>query len=258
MRYEISSLYSSPIPHLSKKLGNSIESGLTAGKGSAVVFFRADDIGVPSQQFFEMISLFIKHDMPLCLAVVPTWLTERRWHRLKEAAAGTRLCWHQHGWRHANHEHSGKKQEFGDSRPAEDLRRDLLRGRERLSQLIGSEFFPLFTPPWNRCGKKTLTLLQEFHFRGISRSSGATPSATDLPDFQVNVDLHTGKEREPELSLHLLLLQLSHSMTYGTSGIMLHHQRMNNHALLFLDQLLQTIRNFKSLQSLRFQDMSTP
>jgi hypothetical protein len=36
---------------------------------------------------------------------------------------------------------------------------------------------------------------------------------------------------------------------------MLHHQRMNEHALFFLDRLLQAIRRMNKIQPLHFRDM---
>lgn len=247
----------SRLPGLEKRLHSAVEKGLADGSGNAVVFFRADDIGVPSRMFAEMISLFLKYQVPLCLAVVPAWLTESRLNSLQHATGKSSLfCWHQHGWIHKNHEPTGKKQEFGESRTAPDLQHDLLRGKSRLTKILGDDFYPVFTPPWNRCGPTTLNILKELEFQAISRSSGAVPSvANSLPDIQVNVDLHTRKEKDPESSVEQLLLELYNSLCTGTSGIMLHHQRMNQHALSFLEQLLRSLSTFREVQFFHFKDL---
>lgn len=254
-----SSLYSKNILDVKKRLHSVIEEGLADGNGNAVVFFRADDIGVPSRMFAEMISLFLKYQVPLCLAVVPAWLTESRWRSLQHAAGKSSLfCWHQHGWIHKNHEPSGKKQEFGESRSAKELRHDLLRGKTRLSSILGNEFYPVFTPPWNRCGQTTLDILENLEFHAISRSSGAAPQVSEyFKDIQVNVDLHTRKEKDPQSSVDQLLLELRNSLSSGASGIMLHHQRMNQHALSFLELLLRSLSSFRQIQHLHFQDLLT-
>ena len=238
-------------------IGEALQNGLSQGSGTAALFFRADDIGVPSLRFFQMIRLFTEYRVPLCLAVVPSWLTSRRLQHLQDATGtSTRYCWHQHGWRHKNHEPSGKKQEFGESRSREKIQEDLLQGKKRLHQLLGKSFFPFFTPPWNRCGSTTLKLLADHNYRGVSRSSGATPSCPpQLRDIQVNVDLHTRKEICGDIALANLLKELQSSVACGTSGIMLHHQRINDPALIFLEILLQLVSQFSSITPVHFEDM---
>ncbi len=257
MIFSPSPLYDGTIDDLEKEFSAAIDAGLTDGTGKAVVFFRADDIGVPSRMFTEMISLFYRYRVPLCLAVVPAWLTKDRLKALQNDTGNSSLfCWHQHGWTHTNHESSGKKQEFGESRSAIRLHHDLLRGKKRLANLLGHDFFPVFTPPWNRCGETTLHLLKELGFRAISRSSGAVPPvSTDFVDLQVNIDLHTRKEIDPQISAAQLLTELRHSIQSGTAGIMLHHQRMNTHALVVLEQLLRSLLLFQCIQPFHFSDM---
>jgi hypothetical protein len=257
MNASTSSLYNKNIIDSEKHLRSATEIGLAAGSGKATVFFRADDIGVPSKMFSQMVFLFLQYRVPLCLAVVPAWLTKSRLQSLRHITGRSSLfCWHQHGWIHKNHEPSGKKQEFGESRSENDLQRDLLRGKTRLSELLGNEFSPVFTPPWNRCGSTALSILEKLDFQALSRSSGAAPPASArLPDIQVNVDLHTRKEKDPNDSFNQLLLELSNSLSSGTSGIMLHHQRMNTQALSFLEQLLCCLSSFRDIRFAHFQDL---
>lgn len=136
----------------------------------------------------------------------------------------------------------GKKQEFGDGRSRQAIGADIQRGRQRLVDILGAHFTPIFTPPWNRCGKKALACLQDLGFHGLSRSSGSHPQAPrDLPACDVNVDLHTRKEASPERGWENLLEELSMALGTGRVGIMLHHQRMNDAAFRFLELLLQTV-----------------
>lgn len=257
MKSSPSSLYLTEIRNLEKKLTRTIDRGLADGDGKAKVFFRADDIGVPSQMFAKMVYVFQNHRIPLCLAVVPGWLTEQRHTALKEITGKSSLfCWHQHGWIHKNHEISGKKQEFGESRSKNELLHDLQRGKSKLSRLLGDEFCQVFTPPWNRCGQAALNIIEELGFRAISRSLGANPEVpAGFLDFQINVDLHTRKEEDPASSLTLLLAELQRALGIGTAGIMLHHQRMNGRALFFLNRLLCHLSSSKNIQTVHFQDL---
>lgn len=259
MRYHQSALYNSSIPNLKLRLRKSFIEGLNQREQSSVtIFFRADDVAVPSSQFLAMVNMFIQYKTPLCLAVVPSWLSSTRLKILQKLTGkSSQFCWHQHGWLHKNYEQSGKKQEFGPSRSKKQLKNDLIKGKTRLQTLLGDDFSSFFTPPWNRCSSSTLTLLQELHFKGVSRSKGASPvSSVHLPDLQVNVDLHTRKESESKQSLQSLLQEITVAISTGNIGVMLHHQRMNDNALHFLDVFLQVLLEFKELRSVHFNEMS--
>lgn len=219
---------------------------------AATVFFRADDIGLPGRQLAGLTDLFVRHGVPLALAVVPTWLPLRHADLKSQLASGRALwCLHQHGFRHANHEQGlpagpagpvRKKSEFGPARSAQAKRRDISRGRDILESHFDQRIFPLFTPPWNRCDGETLDILAELGFRAVSRSAGARPTPPPgMRELAVNVDLHTRKEPTAEAALAALFTELEQGLATGHCGIMLHHQRMNRAALEFLDRLLAVL-----------------
>jgi len=222
-----------------------------SGPGPAFIFFRADDIAVPSSGFKQLLEVFISHRAPLCLAVVPAWLTAERWRAISGIGnnAARLWCWHQHGWRHASHAIEGKKQEFGPQRPASDLANDIRRGRQRLESLMGANFYPVFTPPWNRCGQEALAALKNMAYCGVSRSRGSRPpSPPGLPSFDVDVDLHTRRETVPKAGWDNLFGELHQAISAGCCGIMIHHQRMNAAAFDFLDILLKVLKSQPKLQ----------
>ena len=221
------------------------------------VFFRADDIARVDQRFSRLMQLFLAHAMPLCLAVVPNWLDKASWQDLQEFHPDNPLwCWHQHGRSHRNHEVQGKKCEFGDSRSKEAIRNDLAGGREILIQTLGDLFYPVFTPPWNRCGAITLELLEKLGFNAVSRSEGAKPPAEGiLPDLAVNIDLHTRKENDFSEGWQNLLVEFAKAADRGRMGIMLHHQRMNEAAFAFLDLLLGELTSFQHISCHTFREL---
>jgi hypothetical protein len=222
------------------------------------IFFRADDVAVPSRSFSALAEVFVKQGVPLSPAVVPVWLTERRLAGLKATVgnAFSSWCWHQHGYRHMNHEATGKKYEFGPSRPAEDKRRDITRGRDRLQGLMGDDFSPVFTPPWNRVDEETLHILRDEGFRAISRSAGAKPPAVGiLPDIPVQVDLHTRKEEDPAEAWTNLYAEFEQALEQDICGVMIHHQRMNKAAVDFLDLLLRVLKEKPDIELLRLDEM---
>ena len=212
------------------------------GTGPSVpLFFRADDIGVLSSSFLRLLRLFLDYQVPLSLALVPAWLSSARWRALR-AEIDTRSplwCWHQHGWTHTNHQPSGKKAEFGPARPAEAIQSDLARGMSRLEAVIGSSFYPVFTPPWNRCTAQTVEILAELGCRAVSRSRGEQKQPVSLPDYYINVDLHTRKEPDPAAALDNLCSELRRAAAAGRIGIMIHHQLMDENHFSQLEALLE-------------------
>jgi len=254
----ISALYKNLPDTIEALLKRAIAKGLANGTGEAKLFFRADDIGVPGKQFNQLIEGFKKNNLPLCLAVVPAWLTNTRFATLQKITdiKSSQWCWHQHGWLHRNHEKSGKKQEFGPGRPADKQVQDLTNGRDRLLSIMGESFSPFFTPPWNRCSTDTLCGLHNLGFHAVSRSNNAHPlSPPELPDIPINIDLHTRKETDPNLCLNNFLKELEHGISNGSGGIMIHHQRMNQASFDFLELLLKSVKATPQVHPVLFQNL---
>ncbi len=251
-------LYKQLPADLKQQLEQAVDKGLAASEGEVSVFFRADDIARPSAEFSRLIEIFIAARLPLCLAVVPSWLTPENYRELLDLTGTTtgQWCFHQHGWQHTNHETSGKKQEFGPGRTKEDQVKDLAKGKQRLQDIMGSSFSPFFTPPWNRCSRESMDGLLELEFKAISRSSNTKPeSPACLPDIAINTDLHTRKEQSGDESLHTLLCEITAGIAGGRSGVMLHHQLMNSRAFDFLSTLLDVIRSRPALRPVTFPDL---
>jgi hypothetical protein len=111
---------------------------------------------------------------------------------------------------------------------------------------MGDVFVPAFTPPWNRCDEETLTALQGLGYMALSRSLGVQPPApASLPEYPVSVDLHTRKEQDAEAGWQNLLEELRENLANGFCGVMLHHQRMNYAAFVFLDLLLDKLKGWQ-------------
>lgn len=257
MRYPISVLWQTWPPDMEARV-KAFTDRASRQTRPVTVFFRADDIGVPGKKLSQLMAGFSRHQVPLSLAVVPAWLTRPRWQALRGAKIEQSgflpektpelWCWHQHGWRHQNHQPSGKKGEFGDSRTPAAIHQDLKKGRDRLQGLMGEDFYPAFTPPWNRCGLDALKSLKKLGFQAVSRGQGdGDPRVEGLPDIPVNIDLHTRKEPDPKTSWDRFWAECNIAGQNGFCGFMIHHQRMNQKAFDFLDILLPRLKtgNFR-------------
>jgi peptidoglycan/xylan/chitin deacetylase (PgdA/CDA1 family) len=225
------------------KVGNAVAGLFADAPERTRIFFRADDVAVPGDNCRRMLDVFRKHRVPLHLAVTPAWLTAPRWAVLKEWAGSDDdlWCWHQHGWRHQNHQHNGKKSEFGTDRTRDEKRQDIIKGRDRLRSIMGKDYHPVFTPPWNRFDEETGEVLLELGYKAVSRSQGErkrVPLPKRVRGIPVNVDLHTRSEPDPDDGLAALLEEFMEALRFGRVGVMLHHQRMNEASFSFLDQCL--------------------
>lgn len=223
------------------------------------VFFRADDVAVPGRAMGRMLEIFTAHKTPLCMAVVPAWLNASRWKELRaKAGESSQWCWHQHGWRHHNHQTTGKKGEFGDQRGAQAKQADIERGRDKLAELMGRDFQPFFTPPWNRFDSETGEILAQAGFRAVSRSAGEgkkVPLPPKLPDLFINTDLHTRNESNPAEGWSALFAEFKAALATGRCGVMLHHQRTNAAAFDFLDLLLCALGNHPNIETVAFDSL---
>lgn len=262
MQNNVSSIWHRLPSDIVKKTERCVAAGCEqrSRRGDAHIFFRADDIAVPGKNFTHLLKTFSQYRAPLCLAIVPAWLTRPRWSALKRVAqtAASGWCWHQHGWRHQNHEIQGKKQEFGPARSRVDLEHDIRCGRQRLEKLLDKDFYPVFTPPWNRCDQNALDVLKSLGYAAVSRSRGSSPqSSKGLPGFDVNVDLHTRKEKTPTAGWINLIDELQQAIASGRCGIMIHHQRMNAGAFDFLEMLLTVLIRHKALKLVHFKSLGT-
>ena len=222
------------------------------------VFFRADDIARVDESFSRLMHLFLSSRTPLCLAVVPGWLEENEWKEMQQFnPVNSSWCWHQHGWSHTNHEAHGKKNEFGPSRSRDDVFHDLDKGRKHLTALLGDLFYPVFTPPWNRCSTFTLELLEKLDFRAVSRSLHAKPLYQGkLPDLAINVDLHTRKEKDWQEGWNQLLTDFRLAACSGRIGLMLHHLKMNDAAFEFLSFLLSLLHENPATVFTTFRELT--
>ena len=260
MRQLPSLLWNSPLTDLKPRLQDCVDQALFKTRHPQPVrfYFRADDIGVPGKRLFRLLDMFLECQTPLCLAVVPSWLSRKRWDIIQKTDqnAPELWCWHQHGWRHVTHEIQGKKQEFGPVRSIVEIEQDIVRGREKLEHLMKDRFTPVFTPPWNRCDGRTLAVLKNNGFKAVSRHHRSMPKTPKgLPDLSVNVDLHTRRETTPEAGWQSLWKELSAAISSGTCGIMIHHQRMNETAFEFLKVLLDVMTQNSHILPIHFKDM---
>ncbi len=206
------------------------------------VFFRDDDADTDLPELRRLLDAFAAEDVPLNLAVVPGTLTAQCAELIK---ARPKVEPHQHGWIHANHETDGRKCEFGRSRSYEQQLMDIARGKQRMTELMGGRWAPIFTPPWNRCTEDTCRALTTLAFEAISKDR-TTPRFTtcQLPEVSTSVDIFRWKngrrlKTEDEIGTEFQ----AGAGSAEPVGVLLHHKVMDFAAFELLAGLLAALRN---------------
>lgn len=137
------------------------------------VVFRFDDYQLKEDSFQnELVSVFSRQEVPLCIAIIPCKDdSELSYHyengayllELKQMVDKGLIDVALHGCRHKGAINYGEFYQM----PYEEQKRLLARGSAHLDSVFGRHIH-MFIPPWNMYDTITLRVLQELGFDGIS------------------------------------------------------------------------------------------
>lgn len=214
---------------------------------TAPFWWRDDDATRPGPALERLIS--VADGIPLSLAVIPAG-AEPALARFLDGVPGATVL--QHGYAHTNHAPAGeKKAEFGAHRPAPAMLAEIAAGRDRLSELFGDRFLPVFVPPWNRIADSVVAGLGGCGFELLS-TFGRRHSDTALPLRNCHIDLidwHGSRGFlgiEPVLGTLVALLaefRLDAPDKPEPVGIMTHHRDHDAAGWQFLATLRDIVRD---------------
>lgn len=239
-------------------LNRAIEASASSGR-TVHVFFRDDDADDDIPNFHRLLDIFHERHAPINLEVIPGTLTSRgadsllrRWNQ-----AGGLIELNQHGWIHANHETEGRKHEFGPSRNYEQQFLDIQRGRDVLNDVFGSAWRPVFTPPWNRCTRDTLRVLDELGFAVLSRdTSELSTTGYGFREISITLDIFSWKNGATlKASTNINECLTSQVRAGGLIGILLHHKVMTPEAFGTVDRLLETLTRSEAIRIHTFESV---
>jgi hypothetical protein len=182
--------------------------------------------------------------------VIPIELDVARAEALCDRAASGHVHLHQHGFRHVNHETSGRKYELGPSRSHDQQLADIAQGRAMIGGLLHPYVEPIFTPPWNRCTDQTAAALANLGFEVLSRDHSAEPfGLADLAEVPVTVDWFAKTKSEPWTRRQVGQQIATQIDGNGPVGVMLHHAITNLEHLALVDELLSLVASHPSATS---------
>jgi peptidoglycan/xylan/chitin deacetylase (PgdA/CDA1 family) len=214
-------------------------------------FFRDDDAGWDDEALWRLLERCEANEVHIDVAVIPIELDAARAEALCDRAATGLVHLHQHGFRHVNHETSGRKYEFGPSRSHDQQLADIAQGRAMIGGLLHPYVEPIFTPPWNRCTGQTAAALANLGFQVLSRDRTAKPfGLADLAEVPVTVDWFAKTKSEP-WTRQQVGAQIAQQINDGDGpvGVMLHHAITSLEHLAMIDQLLALVASHPSATS---------
>lgn len=233
---------------------------LDEAPGSISFFFRDDDAGWEDERLFELLDVFTDYNVPIDLAVIPKSISRNTAaflrKRLEESPKHVSV--HQHGYAHVNHEQTGRKCEFGDSRSSEAQHADIAAGKALLTDLLGP-MESIFTPPWNRCTASTAACLQREGFTLLSRDITATrfntPGLIELP---VSIDWFGHRKK-----VRMTPNEIGESLSEATSspapvGVMLHHALIDDEERRRIAELLELLSSHSQVRCRLMRDLVPP
>jgi len=234
---------------------------LDEASGSIPFFFRDDDAGWEDARLFELLGVFADYNVPIDLAVIPKSISRQTAAFLRKRLDENRehVSVHQHGYAHVNHEETGRKCEFGESRSSVMQRADIAAGKALLNDLLGPVTESIFTPPWNRCTAATATCLQQERFTLLSRDITATGFNTPgLMELPVSIDWF-GHRKGVRLTPNEIGKSLSKAASSQEPvGVMLHHALIDDEERRRIGELLELLSSHSRVHGRLMRDLVPP
>ncbi|MEM7377472.1 MAG: hypothetical protein AAF460_08195 [Pseudomonadota bacterium] len=200
-------------------------------------WWRDDDAHRPDPQLDALLHLSKTHQVPVSLAVVPSWIQDGFADTLAPHTA--RVTCLQHGHAHANHaEPPARKCEYPETRSRTEVRSELQHGAQLLRQRVGTLYQPVFVPPWNRMSPVHYEAMQAAQLTGFSARFNNEP-APGLHNLPVDIDIIDWQSRcfrGTDACVGALVKALS-THPERPIGIMTHHLDHDDACWAFLDEL---------------------
>jgi hypothetical protein len=232
-----------------QELDDELSKWRAAGE-TASFWWRDDDAVAPTDALDRLISLTQRHGLALHLAVIPVGATPALADRLRATDHVTVL---QHGCAHINHQPKGQgASEFGNDRPLDLQRRDLVDGWQRLGALDLPRLLPVLAAPWNRVSDATLPLLAKLGYRGVSTNLsrktwlpvaglGQVNVHADPIRWKKGVDFRGEGATLACIVEHLIDRRTGRADKDEPTGITTHHLQTMPEAWAFLDALCERL-----------------
>jgi hypothetical protein len=210
----------------------------------ATFWWRDDDAVEPTEKLDQLFA--VAKPLSIALAVIPKRANLALAERVRNCQRITVL---QHGWRHENYDAPNSYSEYPGTRSITDVAEEFRNGRERMSELFGEMFLPVFVPPWHGFDDKFLPELKNSKLWSISRGGPRGNAAKSAGVFECNVhaDLWDWNTRAfvgvgaaiDQLLMHLRQRRQGLCDREEPTGILTHHLEQDLASCDFIENLAE-------------------
>lgn len=212
------------------------------------IWWRDDDAVTVTPALEHLSRMSSRIGLPVHVAVIPGESQPSLASYVEERTHLTPVV---HGWRHTNHAPQGaKKAEFGH--PRASGHDDITAARRAMDDVFGTEYLPLFVPPWNRIDASFLPDLKTHGFKGLSaflprKNKHAGPGIVQINTHIDPMDWHGTRDLKDPDSLILQTANLIHARLDRAQdasepmGYLTHHLVHSANVWTFSERLLNTL-----------------
>lgn len=245
-----------------RALGFELDSWATSGQ-VATMWWRDDDATDACPPLRRLRALSDAVDVPVALSVVPAVATQELAAFIADWPQAVVL---QHGYEHVNYASVGdKKTELANGRPIATMLADVERGAETMRRMFGDHSIPVLVPPWNRISPALVTALPKLGLTGLSAFRGRKVAPPEVVEVNVHVDVvnwrgrvFVGERMALEAVInHLRSRRLGSDDPNEPTGLLTHHQVLDEAAWSFLDKFLTVTRAHRAVRWLDARSVFT-
>lgn len=199
-----------------------------------ILFHRVDDITEADPAVISVLEAFASRNLACIAAVIPEYLTPEMARFLRDL----RNCVvYQHGAAHNNMLSAGYPDEFPPNRPLNEIKIALLRGRDRIEDLIGRPVYG-YVPPWNTTSQSAISILEMVGFTVYSGHQRFL-SETSMHCIPINIDTVSSYEPITLKPLSNIVSEINIiSRNLQSIGVMYHVNGINNFELSSVSDLI--------------------
>ncbi len=218
---------------------------------TATFWWRDDDAGPDDGLLEGFLAQRKALDVPLALATVPEWLTDRSAAAMTDDPGCSVL---QHGVAHADRTNGERrKMELCGEALESGLAAEIAGGRERLAAMTGARFQPVMVPPWNRIDPAVTACLPGTGLHGLSTlGPRARLTESGLTYANVHIDIidwkgdrrFAGEDHALTAARdHLRTRRLDEADAGEPTGLMTHHRVHDRDSCSFVDRFVAFVRD---------------
>jgi hypothetical protein len=133
-------------------------------------FLRIDDVAEIDARLIRIVDGAMELGVPVLLSVIPSKITKAaaNWLLEKHNLFPQLLEIGQHGYRHVSYLKGSQHGEFCKIRHANEQESDLKAGMKLMDDAFGETWSRILIPPFNCFTRRTVHLLEEYRYRGVS------------------------------------------------------------------------------------------